>query len=80
MAAAQTMFRLGQFLMRHGEAEEGARCLKQATELHPDSWCLWRQQVGVTEIGIAGQPDFCEGLDALGERRYYAPVDMKGMP
>jgi len=32
------------------------------------------------EIGIAGQPDFWEGLDALGERRYYAPVDMKGMP
>ena len=80
MAAAQAMFRLGQFLTRHGEAEEGARWLREATRLHPDSWCLWRQQAGVNEVGLAGLSDFWERVDALGERRYYAPVDMKGMP
>ena len=78
--AAQTMFRLGQFLMRHGEAQEGARWLREATALHPDSWCLWRQQAGVNELGLAALPDFWERVDALGNRRYYAPVDMKGMP
>jgi len=80
MVAAQTMFRLGQFLMRHGEAQEGARWLREATRLHPDSWCLWRQQAGVNELGLAALPDFWERVDALGSRRYYAPVDMKGMP
>jgi AhpC/TSA family len=80
MAAAQAMFRLGQFLVRHGEAEEGARWLREATRLHPDSWCLWRQQAGVNELGLAALPDFWERVDALGARRYYAPVDMQGMP
>ena len=74
------MFRLGQFLMRHGDAQEGARWLRKATALHPDSWCLWRQQAGVNELGLAALPDFWERVDALGDRRYYAPVDMKGMP
>ena len=80
MAAAQAIFRLGQFLMRHGEAEEGARWLREAARLHPDSWCLWRQQAGVTELGLASLPDFWERVDTLGDRRYYAPVDMPGMP
>ena len=78
--AAQTMFRLGQFLLRHSEAQEGARWLREATERHPDSWCLWRQQAGVNELGLAALPYFWELVDALGNRRYYAPVDMKGMP
>ena len=79
-ATAQAMFRLGQFLIRHGQAEEGQRWLEEATRRHPDSWCLWRQQAGVNEMGFAAQPDFWERVDALGDRRYYAPVDMKGMP
>jgi hypothetical protein len=31
-------------------------------------------------MGFAAQPDFWERVDALGAKRYYAPVDMKGMP
>jgi hypothetical protein len=34
----------------------------------------------VTELGLAAQPDFWERVDALGERRYYVPIEMKGMP
>ena len=79
-AAAQAMFRLGQFLLRHGEREEGDRWLREASRRHPDSWCIWRQGAGVTELGLAALPDFWERVDALGSRRYYAPVDMKGMP
>jgi len=80
MVTAQAMFRLGQHLLRHGESEEGGRWLKEASRRHPESWCIWRQGAGVNELGLAALPDFWERVDALGERRYYAPVDMKGMP
>jgi AhpC/TSA family len=80
MARAHVAFRLGQYLIRQGRGEEGDRWLAEASRLHPDSWCMWRQRSGVTELGLAAQPDFWERVDALGERRYYAPVDMKGMP
>src|SRR2546427_117513 len=56
-----------------GRIDDGSR-------LHPDSWCLWRQGAGVTEQGLAAQPDFWQRVDALGEQRYYARVDMAGMP
>jgi hypothetical protein len=79
-AKAQAMFRLGQFLIRRGDREEGDRWLAEASRLHPDSWCIWRQRAGVNEAGLAALPDFWERVDALGARRYYAPVDMKGMP
>ena len=79
-ATAQAMFRLGQFLIRHDQAEEGQRWLEEATRRHPDSWCLWRQQAGVNEMGFAALPDFWARVDALGDRRYYAKVEMKGMP
>jgi hypothetical protein len=41
---------------------------------------MWRQRAGTNELGLAALPDFWERVDALGERRYYAPVDMPGMP
>lgn len=80
IATAQAMFRLGQLLLRQGEREEGERFIREASRLHPDSWCIWRQGAGVTELGLAAQPDFWTRVDALGARRYYAPVDMPGMP
>jgi hypothetical protein len=79
-ATAHAMFRLGQFLLRRGETAEGQRWLQEASRHHPESWCIWRQQAGVTELGLASQPDFWARVDALGTRRYYAHVDMKGMP
>jgi hypothetical protein len=80
IATAQAMFRLGQALLRRGEQSEGQRWLQEASRLHPDSWCIWRQSAGVTDQGLAAQPDFWERVDALGSNRYYLPVDMKGMP
>lgn len=80
MARAHVAFRLGQYLIRHGRAAEGDRWLAEASRLHPDSWCMWRQRAGVNELGLASLPDFWERVDALGAKRYYAPVDMKGMP
>jgi hypothetical protein len=80
IVTAQAMFRLGQFLIRRGEREEGDRWVAEASRRHPDSWCIWRQRAGVNEQGLAALPDFWERVDALGDRRYYARVDMKGMP
>ena len=80
VARAHVAFRLGQHLIRLGQAEEGDRWLAEASRLHPDSWAIWRQRAGVTELGLAAQPDFWRRVDALGQRRYYAPVEMKGMP
>jgi hypothetical protein len=80
MATAQAMFKLGQFLLRHGEKEEGNRWLGEASRRHPDSWCIWRQSAGVNDTGLAALPEFWERVDALGKKRYYLPVDMKGMP
>jgi hypothetical protein len=77
---AQALFRLGQALLRRGEAAEGHRLIQHASRLHPESWCIWRQGADVTDQGLAALPDFWERVDALGEKRYYAPVDMKGMP
>jgi hypothetical protein len=77
---AQALFRLGQALIRRGEVDEGNRRIEEASRLHPDSWCIWRQGAGVTEQGLAAQPDFWRRVDALGARRYYPHVDMAGMP
>jgi hypothetical protein len=80
IVTAQALFRLGQALIRRGEVDEGNRKIREASRIHPDSWCIWRQGAGVTEQGLAAQPDFWQRVDALGERRYYARVDMPGMP
>jgi AhpC/TSA family protein len=80
VARAHAAFRLGQLLIRRGEGDEGRRWLAEASRLHPDSWCIWRQQAGVNDAGLAALPDFWQRVDALGDRRYYAKVDMPGMP
>jgi hypothetical protein len=77
---AHAMFRLGQLLLRLGEREEGDRWLQDASRLHPDSWCIWRQRAEVNESGLASPPEFWARVDALGDRRYYARVPMTGMP
>jgi hypothetical protein len=79
-ARAQALFRLGQLLLRRGQREEGERWIREASRLHPESWCIWRQGAGVNEAGLAALPDFWQRVDALGEDRYYARVDMPGMP
>jgi hypothetical protein len=80
VVTAQALFRLGQALIRRGEVDEGNRRIGEASRLHPDSWCIWRQGAGVTDQGLAALPDFWQRVDALGQQRYYARVDMAGMP
>jgi hypothetical protein len=79
-ARAHAAFRLGQHLIRAGNAAEGDRFLALASQLHPESWNMWRQRAGLDQRGLAALPDFWERVKALGSKRYYAPVDLPGMP
>ena len=47
--------------------------------LHPDSWSYYRQSVPKNEMGLAAGEGFWERIDALGEKRYYPPPQMKGL-
>jgi hypothetical protein len=79
-AQAHAAFRLGQHLIRAGNPAEGDRFLEMASRLHPESWNLWRQRAEVDHRGLAAKADFWERVQALGSKRYYAPVDLPGMP
>jgi hypothetical protein len=80
VARAHAHFRLGQHLLRHGQADAARAQFDEARRLHPDSWNIWRQTAAVDDRGLAAGPEFWARVDGLGRRRYYAPVDMEGMP
>jgi hypothetical protein len=80
VARAHAAFRLGQYLLKAGQVEEGDRRLTRASQLRPESWAMWRQQAGVDQPGLAAQEDFWQRVQALGSKRYYPPVDLQGMP
>jgi hypothetical protein len=80
IALAHAHFRLGQHLLEWAKEAEAQEHFAEARRLHPDSWNIWRQTAAVDARGLASGPEFWARVDALGSRRYYAPVDMPGMP
>jgi hypothetical protein len=79
IAQAHAHFRLGQHLQRQGQEPAARRAFDEAVRLHPDSWSIWRQAAPKDARGLAAGPDFWARVDALGEREYYAPIDMAGI-
>ena len=77
---AHTAFVLGQYLLATGNTDEGDALVATASELHPESWAIWRQGAELDERGLAATSDFWDRVDALGSRKYYASIDMPGMP
>jgi hypothetical protein len=73
IAEARARFRLGVWLREHGETTEGDRQMDIASNLHPESWSMWRQAADLQEVGKASGPDFWKRVQALGERHYYPP-------
>lgn len=73
IAEARARFRIGVWLRDHGRATEGDRQMNIASNLHPDSWSLWRQAADLDEVGKASGPDFWKRVQALGDKPYYPP-------
>lgn len=79
-ARAHVLFRLGLHLRQTGNMDEAEALLAEASRLHPDSWNIWRQAAKPLDNGIAAGPAFWARVQALGDKHYYEPVDMEGMP
>lgn len=80
VALSHAHFQLGQLLLRRGRADEAERALTEASQLNPDSWSIWRQALAKDPAsGLATGPAFWARLDALGDRPYYPPIDIKGL-
>jgi hypothetical protein len=81
---ASAQFRLGVWLARHGEREAAQRALEAAVRLEPDSWRFLRQKIVLSDPALTGQlastPEFWQAVQALGDRYYYPPTEMAGMP
>lgn len=79
IAQAHAHFRLGQHLQRAGHEQAAQRQFAQAIALHPQSWNIWRQTAQKNPTGLASSPEFWARVDALGDRPYYAPVQIEGV-
>lgn len=77
---AHASFVLGQYLIATGQTDEGEQCVTAASQLHPESWAIWRQGAELDERGLAATGDFWTRVDALGNDKYYAGIAMPGMP
>jgi hypothetical protein len=82
LAAAH--FRLGVWLAQHGERDAGQRALEIAVGLQPETWRFRRQKIVLSDPALTGQlastPEFWQAVQALGDRYYYPPTEMAGMP
>jgi len=79
VAQAHAHFRLAQALLKRGRSEEAQRNFAEASLLHPESWTIWRQAAQKDATGLAAGPEFWARVDALGERPYHRPIEMKGL-
>ena len=78
VAEAHAHFRLAQVLLAKGNAGEAHAQFAEASRLHPDSWNIWRQAAWKEPSGLASGPEFWARVQALGDRPYYQPVELKG--
>ena len=80
VAAGHAHFRLAMHLAELGRTEEAERQMAEASRLHPESWAIWRQGAKRNEAGYAADDSFWERVQSLGEKRYYPPPAIEGMP
>jgi len=73
---ANANFRLGQYLLTQGNNAEAQRYFDMAKKLCPESWHFVRQALEMISVGNASGPEFFAAVDALGDRPYYAPVEL----
>ena len=80
VAEAHVYFRLGLVLLKEGREEEAARWFNKSRNLHPDSWNIFRETSEKLENGIAGGEEFWQKVMSLGDKAYYEPIAMDGLP
>jgi len=76
MAMADALFRLALHLRRQGREAEAAEHFAEASRLHPESWCIFRDAQQLEPSGLAGGPAFWERVNALGDKPYYVPPNL----
>ena len=79
IALAHTHFLLARHLLRAGDSKQAKTHFAKASDLHPQSWNIWRQAAEKDETGLAVGPEFWARVDALGDLPYHLPIDMKGI-
>ena len=79
VALAHATFQLGRFLAAQGRADEAAELFAESRDLHPDSWNIFRETTERMDTGIAAGEEFWGKVMALGDKAYYASIDMEGM-
>jgi hypothetical protein len=75
-ALANANFRLGQYLLSQGNNAEAQHYFDIAKNLCPQSWHFVRQALEMVGVGNASGPEFFAAVDALGDRPYYAPMEL----
>ncbi len=75
-ALAQTHFTLGLHLAEAGDADQAAEHFRRASDLHPDSWAIWRRGAPKDARGLATGEAFWARVDALGDKPYYPPAGL----
>jgi len=75
---ATANFRLGQYLHHQRHIEAAKRYFQETRRLCPERWNYLRQTMQLEEDGSASGPEFFRAIDALGDRPFYTPVELKG--
>jgi hypothetical protein len=75
-ALAAANFRLAIELRQKG-LNSANRYFAEAIRLRPDSWSYKRQSWELEQAGKAAGPEFWSAVDALGDKPYYQPVDLR---
>jgi len=75
---ATANFRLGEYLYEQGHLEDAKRYFAETRRLCPERWNYLRQTMQLEEDGSASGPEFFRAVDALGDRHFYEPVELKG--
>lgn len=77
-ARAAANFRLGEFLYECGHTDAAQKYFEEAKRLRPESWNYRRQALSLrdpTNPLSASGPEFWAAVDALGDKKYYPPVE-----
>jgi hypothetical protein len=76
-ALSSANFRLAQYLHQRGHTADAMPYFLEARRLCPERWHYLRQTLEIEEAGKGSGPEFFAAIDALGERSFYHPADLK---